>query len=230
MFYLTKNLPYIDRVPKHLQSKWQGFLGWKFWMMLFVEVPLTLIVVPIASLFPRYELRTDTMKRLARELGEPEYTQYTRMREYLPKWANWFQTPDNAADELHWADYDNFINNHFAKYYPTSSLLRYYNRVWWLMVRNKAYGFSYYIVGTSKGNDDPIIHEFGVEDSGELWVRIEVYENWFKYEAQIPSWGGRYRSVNIGWKSHRSAPQLEDGTLNVLYANRLSWIARRKYK
>lgn len=228
---LTSKLPYINRVPKPLLRKWLGFGGWKFWLMLFVEGPLTLVVVPIASLFPRYELRTDTMKRLARQRGEPEYTQYTRIRQYLPKWANWFQTHDNAADELYWGDFDNFINNRFAKYYKTSSLFRYYNCVAW-HYRNKAYGYSYYVAGTAKGTDEPAISEYGKEDSGELWVKIEIYQNWYKYEAQIPStlFKGRYRSINIGWKSHRSAPPLEDGTFNVLYANRLSWIFRRKYK
>lgn len=225
---LTSNLPYIDRVPKHLLRKWQGLLGWKFWLMLFVEVPVTLVVVPFVSLFPRYELRSDTMKRLARELGEPEYTQYAKMREYLPLWANWFQTHDNAADEYFWGGYDDFINNRFAKYYDKSKLLRYYNRVMW-HYRNKAYGFSYTVFGTAKGTDEPNVFEHGVEDSGKLWVRIEIYKNWFKYEAQIPD-GDKYRSVNIGWKSHRSAPPLDDGTYNVLYANRLAWFTRKDYE
>lgn len=222
------DLPHFDLVPKHLREQWYGKFGWKFWLMLFVEIPLTLLVVPVASLFPRYEVRTDTMKRLARERGEPEYTQYTRMREYLPRWANWFQTHDNAADEYYWAAYEDFINDKFGHMYDRSWLLRYYNRVMWHF-RNKAYGFSYYVLGAPKGDTDPTVFEVGTEDSGELWVRIELYPTWFKYEAQIPSGNGRYRSVNIGWKAHRSAPALPDGSYNVLYANRLAWIARRKY-
>lgn len=223
------DLPYYKLVvPKHLHDKWYGNFGWKFWVMLFVEVPLTLLVVPIASLFVRYDVRTDKMKRVARERNEPRETLYTRMREYLPLWANWFQTHDNAADELYWDDYENFINEKFGHLYSDSWLLRYYNRVAW-HYRNKAYGFSYYVWGTAKGNDEPNVFEVGAEDSGELWVRIEVYKNWFHYEAQIPNGKGRYRSINIGWKSHRSAPALPDGSFNVLYANRLSWIARRKY-
>lgn len=223
---LTDDLPYIHRVPKNLLYKWK----WLFWPMLFVELPIALIVVPIASLFPRYELRSDTMKRLARELGEPEYTQYTRMREYLPTWANWFQTHDNAADEYFWGGYKDFINDRFAKYYDKSKLLRYYNRVRW-HYRNSAYGFSYTVMGAPKGEGEPDVWEHGVEDSGSLWVQIKTAKNgkWFHYEAQIPSGDGKYRSVNIGWKTHRSAPPLEDGTYNVLYANRLAWFRRKQY-
>ena len=223
---LTDNLPYIHRVPTKLLDKWT----WMFWPMMFVEIPLTLIVVPIASLFPRYEVRTDSMKRRAYDKGLPRYTQFSEMREYLPKWANWFQTHDNAMDEYWYGMYDDFINNRFTqKTYDNSKLLRYYNRVRW-GYRNKAYGASYTLFGAPKGNLEPDIFETGEEDSGKLWVRLEIHPYWFHYEAQIPTIDGEYRNVNIGWKANRSAPPLKDGTYNVMYANRLAWFRRKQYK
>jgi hypothetical protein len=226
---LTDNLPHIDQVPPKLLKQWLGFLGLKFWSMLIIEVS-AYFIVPFISVFYRWEIRTDSMKRVAHDKGLPRYTQFTVMRQYLPKWANWFQTHDNAADEYWYGMYDDFINNRFTqKQYDNSRLLQYYNRVMWHW-RNKAYGYSYTVVGEPMGFDDPDVFEVGTEDSGELWVRIEKYPTWFKYEAQIPNGKGRYRSVNIGWKSHRSAPPLPSGVVNVLYGNRLAWLSRKSYK
>lgn len=228
MNILVKNLPHIDQVPKKLLNKWLGIFGLKFWVMLFVEVS-AYFIVPFISIPYRWEIRTDSMKRVARERGLPRHTKFTKMRQYLLKCFNWFQTHDNAADEYFWDGYDDFINDKITiEQYQNSWWLQYYNRVMWHW-RNKAYGFSYTVMGQPKGFDEPEIFEVGVEDSGELWVRIEKYTNWFKYEAQIPKGDGKFRSINIGWKSHRSAPPLPSGLYNVLYANRLAWFSRKKY-
>ena len=225
MNYLTKNLPHYSRVPNHLQEKWEGM----FWAMMKVEVG-AYAVVPIIARNYRLELRTDTMKRRAAQRGEPRYTQYTELREYLPeKWAG-YQTHDNACDELWWGLYDSSVNNRYSQEdYDTKAWLRYYNRVAWL-TRNKAYGFSYTEFGAPKGTSVGHTFTHGVEDSGELWVCIKTHEHWFHYEAQVPTGNGKYRSVNIGWKANRSAPPLEDGTYNVMYANRLAWFKRKQYK
>jgi len=222
---LTGNLPYIDLVPPKLLSKWKR----RFFPTLIVEAS-ALFVVPLVSLWYRWEVRTDTMKRVAHDKGLPRYTTFTKMRQYLPKWANWYQTHDNAADEYWYGKYDDLVNDIFTQEdYDKSWLLQYYNRVRWHW-RNAAYTFSYMVMGMPKGDDEPDTFEAGIEDSGKTWVKITTHQNWFQYEAQLPDDEGEYRSVNIGWKINRSGPALEDGTYNVMYANRLAWLSRKEYK
>lgn len=223
---LTDNLPYIHRVPEKLLFKWK----WRFWPMLFVEIS-AYFLVPFMALLVRKKLRTDTNKRRARLEGRNRYKKFTEAHEYLPKIFNWYQTHDNSASEYFNGDYANFINNGKTfEDYKNSWLLRYYNRVMWLW-RNKAYGASYTLFGEPKGNLEPEIFEAGEEDSGKLWVRIEIHPYWFHYEAQIPTLDGEYRNVNIGWKANRSAPPIEpSGVINVMYANRLAWFKRKEYK
>lgn len=88
------------------------------------------------------------------------------------------------------------------------------------MMRNNAYGFLYNLFSTPV--EEPLsIIDNNKEDSRELWYRLEQYPSSFKFECQIPLFGDRYLSINIGWKAHKGFPK-------KLYANRI--IGFRKYK
>ncbi len=92
-------------------------------------------------------------------------------------------------------------------------------RVMWLY-RNNAYGFLYNLFSRPL-EFDPKLHEHGIEDSGEFWYLLAVYPSSFKLEVQIPLYGKRHISINIGWKAHKGFPRL-------MYANR--FIGFREYK
>lgn len=196
-------------VPKHLRDEWESHL----YKSIAFEL-VSYFIVPFVSLFTRLEVRTDRVKRMGNK-------QHTMLREYLPKMFNYWQTHDNAQDEYFWgmfADKGDYLDTSIAEY-DNSWWLRYCNRVMWGW-RNIGYGYLYHKLGVTQEAEPVEVFEHGVEDSGLLWVRIEVYQNYFLYEAQIPNDDG-YKSYKFGWKSHRSAPQLEDGTKNVMYANRI---------
>lgn len=174
-----------------------------------MRLPLAIIailsayfIVPIACLFTRTELRTDTMKRKARAARVPEYTQFTAMRTYLHKAFNWYQTHDNAMDEYWYGGYDDFINNRFTQdTYDKCWLLRYYNLVMWGW-RNKAYNFRYLVLGVPQSLDEPSVFKDG--DS-----TLYLWRDYFFYERN---------GSKTGWNSHRSAPVLRNGRKNVMYA------------
>jgi hypothetical protein len=219
-----KKFPEYERfVPMYLRSEWYS----KFWLSVLVEA-IGYLFMPFICLFTRQEERVDTMKRRAKEWGDSPYTQYTAMRDYLPKWLNWFQTHDNAMDEYWYGGYKDWLNDRFTqKTYDTSWLLRYYNRVKWGW-RNNSYGFQYFYLGVPEESKPYKTFQEGFENSGGRWVKIEVYENYFLYESQEPNGEGGYKSYKFGWKSHRSAPPI-DGRKNVMYANRII-TTTRKYK
>jgi hypothetical protein len=221
-----KRFPHYERfVPEYLRSKWDN----RFWVAAIVEA-IGYLFMPLICLFTRQEMRVDRMKRRAREWGDPSYTQYEAMRDYLPKWLNWFQTHDNAMDEYWYGDFKDSINSKYSQTdYDKSWLLRYYNRVKWGW-RNNTYGFQYFTLGVAEEDSPYKSFEEGTEDSGKLWVKIDVYANYFQYECQIPNGKGGYKHYNFGWKAHRSAPILaETGRKNVMYANRII-TNTRKYK
>jgi hypothetical protein len=186
-------------IPLRLKIKWA------------IRLPLAVIailsayfIVPIACLFTRTELRTDTMKRRAKDLGEPEYKQYTAIRVYLSKWFNWFQTHDNAMDEYWYGGYDDIVNNRFTQEtYDKSWLLRYYNLVRWGW-RNPAYTFRYEFLGIPQSFDEPSVFRDGDKV-------LYVWGNYFLYERN---------GKKTGWNSHRSAPVLANDRKNVMFAIR----------
>jgi len=220
---MNKFPDYLIVVPEPLRDKWDD----KFWLSVLVEV-IGYVFMPVICLFTRQEMRVDRMKRRAREWGDPSYTQYEAIRDYLPKWLNWFQTHDNAMDEYWYGDFKDWVNSKFdQKTYDKCWLLRYYNRVKWGW-RNNSYGFQYFYLGVPEEEEPVDVYEIGVEGAPQGWVRIEVYQNYFLYECEIPNGSGGYKSYKFGWKSHRSAPPI-NGRKNVMYANRII-TNTRKYK
>jgi hypothetical protein len=91
---------------------------------------------PLACLFVRREPRTDTVKRLNRQI-------VTLQRDYLRGWFYLWQTHDNAVDEGWYGLYSiAFLKNKTQADYDSSALIRYWCRLWWLS-RNTAYGWHY---------------------------------------------------------------------------------------
>ncbi len=184
-------------IPLRLKVKWA------------IRLPLAIIVilsayfiVPIACLFTRTDLRTDTMKRRARDLREPQYKQYTAIRVYLHKAFNWYQTHDNAMDEYWYGGYNDFINNRCSQdTYDKSWLLRYYNLVRWGW-RNAAYTFRYEVLGVPQSFETPSVYVDGDKS-------LYVWQDYFLYERN---------GKKTGWNAHRSAPVLDNGRKNVMYA------------
>lgn len=208
ILFKPKNFPHYEEVvPKHLRKKWEGMLT-----LSLKEKAKGYFIVPFACREKNVEMRprTDKVKRYNKQV-------HTFDREYLTGKYRKYNTHDNAADEGYWGMF--FYKDVLPRNYLDSPSLRYKARVKWL-TRNMAYTFFYEEMGVTK-EDEPQ-HEYieGVEDSGELWIHIQVFNNYFLYEAQVPIGNGKYRSLKFGWKSHRSAPELPDGTVNVMYANR----------
>ena len=193
------------------------------WILYFIPALLVelmcYVLSPLVALFTIRELRTDRVKR-----APWNNKTFTFDRDYIIKPLRWFQTHDNAVDEWWFGAFN--ADHHFAfarnatnDFYDNTAWFRWYCRVVW-MWRNNAYGFLYNIFG--RPVDALIdIHEHGVEDSGKLWWLLQVYQSSFQFEAQVPLYGVRHLSINIGWKSHKGFPRM-------LYANRI--IGFRKYK
>jgi hypothetical protein len=188
-------------IPLRLKLAW----AWRLPLAIIVILS-TYFIVPIACLFTRLEVRTDTMKRKARELGVLEYTQFTTLRTYLHPAFNWYQTHDNAMDEYWYGGYDDAVNNRFTQdTYDNSWLLRYYNLVMWGW-RNKAYNFRYLVLGVPQSFDEPSVFKDGD-------TTLYVWDNYFLYERINGD-----KKQKTGWNSHRSAPLLSNGRKNVMYA------------
>jgi hypothetical protein len=192
-------------MTKHIPLKLKLAWAWRLPFAIIVTLS-AYFMVPIASLFTIKESRTDTMKRLARELGEPEYTQYTTTRIYLHPAFNWYQTHDNAQDEFWEGGYADFINDRFTRAdYDKYWLLRYYNLVMWGW-RNKAYTFRYQVLGIPQSFDAPSVFKDGD-------TTLYVWDKYFLYERINDD-----KKQKTGWNSHRSAPVLANGRKNVMYA------------
>lgn len=192
---------------KHIPLKLKFAWAWRLPLAIIV-ILLAYPIVPIACLFIRTDLRTDTMKRRARDLGEHEYKQYTAIRVYLHKAFNWYQVHDNAMDEFWYGNYRDRlgINERFTQEdYDNSRLLRYYNRVRWGL-RNKAYWFRYAWLGLPQSLDEPSVY---VDGNTSLYI----WDNYFLYEKVKGE-----KKQKTGWNSHRSAPVLDSGRKNVMYA------------
>ena len=155
------------------------------------------VTAPIACLFVTKRLRTDRVKVYGGE-------EMTFDREYL--WGPFilWQTHDAACDEYYLGGYSHlsvfpFICNCTDIQYKRNSFIRYVYRVLWVW-RNTAYGFAYWVFGR------------------------RVYDTHFQIKKDIPLFGGYFLSVNIGWKSNRSAPDIN----RLMYAGGLIRIRKNK--
>lgn len=186
------------------------------WLVYFIPAILIewfcWVTNPLVCLFTRHELRTDWSKRL--------HQVCTLQRDYLVKPFYLWQTHDNAVDEGWYGLYNiPFLSKTTQYNYDNSALIRYWCRLWWLS-RNTAYGWHYKLF--SKPVEDLLYSkEHGVEYTKKFWYLLKVYKHSWQFECQIPLFGNRYCSTNIGWKAHKNKP-------NKLYANRL--IGLRRYE
>lgn len=187
-------------------------INFAIWLLMFIPSLLIELacyfLAPVAALFVTTRERTDTVKRLNRDI-------VTMPRDYLMKFVYYFQTHDNAVDEWWYGMYNvdhwfEFARKWTQEDYDNSMFVRYYCRVMWLW-RNCAYGFLYAWFSRPKENAY-LIYEAGKEDVG-AWIKIQLCRSSFQIEWQIPL-GKRYLSTNIGWKAHKQTERL-------LYANRI---------
>lgn len=189
------------------------------WILFFIPALLVelicLITNPIACLFVKHEYRTDRVKRL-------DNKQVLMIREYPIDLFKYWSTHDNALDEYWYGTFNldswfKSIRNWSQHDYDSNWFIRYYCRVAWLM-RNNAYGWLYLLFSKPV---EPLSSEYqyGTENKS-FWIHLKQYKQSFQFELQLPL-GGRYLSVNIGWKSHKGFPR-------KLYANRI--ISLRSYK
>lgn len=189
-----------------------------------IYLPFALIIqffamafTPLACLFVTKRERTDYVKRLG--------TTVTMQREYLMKYVYWFQPHDNPVDQLWYGLYDDWLIN-ARKWsqddYDRNPFIRYYCRVRWCW-RNPAYGFHYALFSIDKEEMPWRTFEDGAEDQRGGWLKLDVYQHYFQFQLQIPDRKdpSLYRSINIGWKSHKAMPK-------TLYANRI-YSSLRKY-
>lgn len=190
------------------------------WILLFIPSLLVEIacyfLAPLVALFIRTELREDRVKRLDNQV-------LTMPRDYLIKPLMWFQTHDNAVDEWWYGlfnsdSYFRFLREATQADYDSSAWIRYCCRVHWLW-RNCAYGFLYHLFGRVY-EQTGTAYGHGTKNKG-FWYLLMVYQSSFQLEAQIPLYGKRHISINVGWKHH-------DTFQRVMYANRI--IGFRKYK
>ncbi len=191
-------------IPLRLKFKW----AWRLPIALFA-IALSYLLIPIACLFTRTEIRTDTLKRKARMMGLPEYTQFTEPRIYLHRWFRYLETHDNAMCEFWHGDYrDRFGINDLFTYeaFEKLWLLRYYNIVRWAY-RNTAYTFRYEALGVPQSLDEPSVFKDGD-------TTLYLWNDYFLYE-RVKQNGKKQKT---GWNSHRSAPVLANGRKNVMYA------------
>jgi hypothetical protein len=190
------------------------------WLLFFIPALIVeiacYILAPIVALFVTRGPRYDVVKRLGKAKVLLE-------RDNLIRPLILFQTHDNAVDEWWYGMYN---TDHWFKFardwqqsdYDNSAFIRYYCRVMWLW-RNCAYGWLYFLFSRPKEFGGRIRIK-GNENSG-FWYELKTFPKSFQLESQIPLFGERYFSLNIGWKAHKLTERL-------LYANRI--IGFRKYK
>lgn len=174
------------------------YLLWLIYLPLELAVSIFCkITAPIACLFVVKRLRTDRVKVLGNET-------LTFDREYL--WGPFilWQTHDNACDEYFWGSFSKysifpFIRNCTQEQYQSSAFIRYVYRLLWVL-RNTGYGFSYWVFGR------------------------RVDQTHFQIKKDVPLAFGYYNSVNIGWKSHSSAPDQN----RLMFAGRIIGLRKDK--
>ncbi len=174
--------------------------------VLLVEL-IAIIVAPLVALFITKRMRTDRVKLIDKTEHQ------TMMREYLIDALYYFQTHDNAVDEYWWDAY--FLDSPFFKNltqddYDSKPYVRWMMRVMWLW-RNVAYGFNY--AWFSLPNEDRIETVTGVKGKPG-WKRIRQGRYSFQFQYNLPLWGEKYMSLNVGWKKHK-------GKDKMIFANRI---------
>lgn len=174
------------------------YLRWILYFPLQLAVSLFCkLTAPVVCLFVVKRLRKDRVKIYGNE-------ELAFDREYL--WGPFilWQSHDNACDEYFFGGFSKysifpFIRNCTREQYQKSRFIRYVYRLLWVY-RNTAYGFSYWV--------------FGVDTTKQKWFQI-------KRDVRI---GSVYtNSVNIGWKTHRSAPNPD----RAMYAGRIIGIRKK---
>lgn len=186
------------------------------WILIFpigllIEV-FCLVTNPIACIFVTTKERTDKVKRFNKQV-------VTMPRDYLFGWFYLWQTHDNAVDEGWYGLYDiGLLKGKTQEDYNKSKLIRWYARVWWL-TRNTAYGFHYVLFSKPK---EPVLYiKTRGDESKGFWYEFKLFKSSFQLKANIPIYGKRHLSINIGWKEHTFMPR-------KIYANRI--IGFRNYK
>lgn len=175
------------------------YLLWILYFPLQLAVSLFCkVTAPIACLFVTKRPRTDRIKIYGNE-------ELTFDREYLYGPFILWQSHDNACDEYFFGGYSHlsvfpFIRNCTREQYQNSRFIRYVYRLLWVW-RNTAYGFAYWVFG-----------------------RNIKTQSWFQIKKDIPLFGSYFNSVNIGWKTHRSAPNPDI----AMYAGRILGIRKAK--
>ena len=127
---------------------------------------------------------------------------------WLPRWLNWFQTPDASLDgDQGW------IVEHRPFKAETNAFKRWVNRTGWLY-RNSTYGFAIGVLGAKLSAEDVIEVDGDTKVSnrplfnGLVIRRVRrngkvVYFQWYYVKAWSKT---RCLRVNIGWKLWGDAP------------------------
>ncbi len=214
--------PHYERfVPAHLRDEWHKHL----YLSLAVEV-FGYFLAPIACIFVTTEPRRDRVKRLDKKT-------LTMSREYLIPFFRWLQTHDNAVDEWYWgmfAKEGSYGYDWTPQQYLSSWWKRYYSRVAWVW-RNMAYTYQYETLGVVKEDKPYKTFEEGTDNKEGGYIRIEVYQHYFRYEYQKDLGNGTYKKYQFGHKHHRSAPiSKTTGKINAMYANKIIDFNASEYK
>lgn len=159
----------------------------KWLLMVPVMLAVTVLTYPLAFVLPFFAVYREGPLNNGNEWG---------WGWYLPKWLNWFQTPDNSLD----GDYG-WIHEHWQwRYKLPPRLCTYVGRVGWLW-RNPGYGYGvvYFdsavpVVATYTGN--PAVNDSpGVE--GQCMVHAGGLFQW----VWVRKIGGTGKCFyfNLGW-------------------------------
>ena len=118
------------------------YLIWALlWPVLLAVGLVGCILSPVVCLFIVTNPRTDSVKRLNRQI-------VTLPRDSLVWWLAWFDTDDNATDECWYGMYGNTANV-TQDYYDTHPIYRWFCRVLWIN-RNSMYTFNRKFFGIAK--------------------------------------------------------------------------------
>ena len=156
----------------------------KWTLMVPVMLALTVLAFPLAFALPFFAQKRDGWLDNATRYGEGYF---------LPKWLNWFQTPDNDLDgDQGWRE------EHMQwRFKLPAALATYAGRVGWIW-RNPAYGFGIERVGAPaigkvEGNlsinDRPFV---------EGHCSIEIQDLW-QYVLVKRLTSGKALYMNLGW-------------------------------
>lgn len=139
----------------------------KWFLMLPISIAVTLLGMLLSPILPLFAVEREVWLNNGNAWG---------LGWYLPKWLNWFQTPDNSLD----GDYGWQTEHWQWRYKFPPNIATYIGRFGWLL-RNPGQGYGVHyltgdpITGTYKGNlnvnDSP-----GVE--GQCFVYVQDLVQW----------------------------------------------------